>query len=1077
MENNQKEPSAIFLDSVRNAEPAFVVLRASAGSGKTFNLVRVFLALCLKSDDPAAFSKILAITFTNKAASEMKERILNGVREVSLGEGPHIEALSEELALQTEVLRHRAGQVYDTMMTRYGQLSVMTIDKFVNRLVRGFTRELAIDSDYRIWLDQAELIREGVDTLLARVGGDDAVLTTVIERYALQRVDDEKGWDMRGDLFAFGRLLFDEQQGPLLARLDGLDTHRLLDLHRQYTVEINEVHQRVRQWAEEALALVDAAGIEHNSFYGAGGFLPTYFKKLKSGEVLLPNASVQGMYEGSKPFYPKSLDAAVAERIDGIIDGLMGFLASILGELDGESGAMLNMKKALVGSMFQLATLKELRSAINEVRSARNVMTFSDMNRLIELLVNNNPAPFIFERIGERYRHFLIDEFQDTSVVQWQNLLPLVDESLAKAQYNLIVGDGKQAIYRWRNGDVRQLQKMPQIVGRELTREMAQRQATLERTLKEGFLADNWRSLDEVVTFNNRFFQKAQTYLDPTLASIYENSSQHQKGGAGGWVTAEAYLGKVKGETPLIRMERIHRLIEENRDAGYRYSDMAILVRENKVSGAIARALLELGVPTVTDESLQLGQHPAPWAVMSLLSYLNDPSDMKSAAWFMQCFHALRSPGQAQPEADYEQLIYYTDQAEGQRQKRVLQLEHFLVETCQLHDFDTLIGKPLFDVVTRIVNALGVAEKYPAHTEALLQLAYSYQSEADEGITGFLQYWENEGVNKSITVPNAIDGVRIITVHKSKGLEFPVVIHLIGPPSKNSNSRLHTVEIDDVTYGMPIAVVPLNKLENTTAHASWREERARQFLDDLNVVYVGMTRAARHLHVLLECAKSEAGVGVYDLAKVSAHIIDELAEASVHEGRIQFGEPIFPDQWEETPEHETLIVRSLRTEEVADRLKISVDRDHPDVTHGGLTPQAFGSELHALLARIRTTDDLNAIEKERCPWQRMNNDEWERLLNTARALVTHPKIAHWFDCDQISYTEREFMLENGDSVRPDRVVLRDEQYTVIDYKTGAPEKQHHKQVAHYVELLQLVQAKPVHGVLIYTDALEVIKVC
>lgn len=1068
----------IHLDLIRQNQPVFNILRASAGSGKTFNLVRVYLALCLVQNDPRYFKHILAITFTNKAANEMKERVLEAVRELSGGEGSHIDALSDELHLSHDILTTRAERIYTEMMSNYGLISIMTIDKFVNRLVRSFSRELTLDSEFKLELDQNQLIREGVDLLLSRIGDEDKSLTKVIEKYALQRVDDEQAWDMRGDLTDFGKLLFNEQVAPLLQTFEAPEPAYFLELHDRLIGEVKAAQNIARDHAKQAVAALVEADLKDEDFFRA--YLPKFFKNIQNGVFNEPSVTIAGHFMETHALYTKKTADDVIARIEGVYPELEVRFHAILDAVFGEEGGRLKLKSAIAGSMYQLATLQQLDASIKEVRNNRNIMTLTDLNRLIELLVSDNPAPFIYERLGERYRHFLIDEFQDTSVVQWQNFLPLIDESLARSNYNLIVGDGKQAIYRWRNGDVRQLQQLPKIVGRDLTDAMLQRQATLERTAKHGNLGDNWRSKAEVVNFNNALFNRVQDLLGEEHKSIYFEATQNPKGGEGGWVTAEAYYHRTNDELHEERMERLLKLIKLNTQIyGMRYSDLTILVRDNKIGSRIARSLAEENIPTVTSESLQLGQHPAPWAVIALLKWLSDQSDMQSAAWFIQCFSACRQDAKPSTDQDFKAILRYRPTTDESAKKQAyLDLAKYLKDNFDLDDPDQLTKRPLYDSVNAVVNLLGLGGRYPAYAEALLQMAFNYQNDQNEGIPGFISYWESDGKKKSIQVSNEIDGVKVMTVHKSKGLEFKVVIHLVGSGRGPKGRDLYPVKLDESVYGLPMSVVPLSSLKDTEAHDQYMEETRRRFLDDLNVAYVGMTRAAEHLHVLLECNEALAGEDVFDSAKVVAALVNEYSGVLVHEQQIHFGEPILKakSDIQETSADQVKTIGHLVNTSVAGRMKVSVDYTGPETGDGVLDARRFGDELHALLARMVTKEDLQIIRSQRLPWQRMNQHDWMRLLDSAEAVVTHPESKSWFDGAYNVWSERELMLDNGDTVRPDRIVDLDDHLLVVDFKTGNHDVKHKKQVQMYVEVLQRYETRPVKGCLFYTEKLEVVEV-
>lgn len=1066
------------LSPLRTNEAAFAVLKASAGSGKTFSLVRLFMALCLRQNDPMYFRHILAITFTNKAAFEMKERVLQGMLDASQGKGDHLQPLSEVLGVATSELVQRAGRCHDAMMSNYGLLSVMTIDKFVNRLVRSFSRELAMDSEFRIMLNQKELVAEAVDALMARIGGEDELLTTLIERYALQRLEDEQGWDMRQDLKGFGELLFSEHVVPQLSELDDLPLERFIEVYDALKSEVARERGRLKGWASAGLHVIDTAGIQHDDFSGKNGLVPGFLKRVSDGSLEVPSSTVRLQAIGDRSLYASGTNQTIQSAIDGIADDLRNHLNTIIDYLSGDQARLLRLKVALLGTLYQLAVLKALRDSIKEVREARNIMTFNDMNRLIELLVRDNPAPFIYERLGERYKHYLIDEFQDTSIVQWQNFLPLIEESLSNANYNLIVGDGKQAIYRWRNGDVRQFQKMPEIIGRERTPEMMQREAALRRYQKDNRLEDNWRSLKEVVKFNNALFVSAAQRLPEELQSIYHEPQQNPKGGEGGWVTVRAYNEKTKELTHASRMEYIVELIQQNLQLGYSKRDIAILVRDNKVGGRIARDLLARGIDTVTVESLQLGLHPAPWAVVSLLKWLNNRSDMGAAAWFIQCHRSVKG-GEVQHEEDFVALL-----KQGQDNRNCLDLAAYLRNEVGIENIASLASLSLYDLMMELLGKLDIARRYPAHAEALLELTFGHQKEANEGIPGFLALWESEGIRKSVAIPDTVDGVQVLTVHKSKGLEFPVVIHLVGDPSNQATRSLHPVSLTDEAHGLPVSVVPLSQLSDTTVDADYVEERGRLLLDDLNVVYVGMTRAVRHLHVLIETSPNDS-TAAHNAAKITRKVVSEMKDgANPYDSILEFGEAApLDDETRQKREEKAadelrsrVVLQELVPTKASERLKVSIDSGVKEAAAGKLSSRQFGNELHALLALLGDRNNLEALLQMQWPWQRMDRESWDELLATLNRVVSFERAKSWFEPHNRAWNERELMLENGDTVCPDRIVQVDDHLEVVDYKTGDPSDDHIHQVKLYMEILSRSSDKPVKGYLYYTDRMEVLEV-
>lgn len=1066
----------IELALLKGDQPVFNILRASAGSGKTFNLVRCYLTLCIARNEPHYYRHILAITFTNKAANEMKERVIKGMRELRQGKGDHLEAVATGLGVSQKVVMERAHYCYESMMTGYGAIGIMTIDKFVNRLVRRFTREFDMDSDFRLELDQDTLIRESVDHLLSKVGPEHPDLTRVLETYALQLVDDEKSWDMRSELVKFGKLLFDEQVQPMMQAVEAVKTEDFAVIRKAYLEYMRIAEHNAQTAAQAALNLIAQNGLNEGNF--SRGSAPKYFEKVANRQFAAPTSTLCSMFAGEQSLYTKATPEQVKQTIDRITPELTAYFEGASSLYHGEAAGIYSLKKALLANIFQIMVLHELQKALNEVRSARNCMTFSDLNRLIELLVRDNPAPFIFEQLGERYHHFLIDEFQDTSVVQWQNFLPLIHESLSKGNFNLIVGDGKQAIYRWRNGDVRQLQRLPEVVGRELTGEMLVREEALKRAAVKSNLDDNWRSHTQVVEFNNQIFAKLQGSLNDENRSIYDGAVQNPKGATGGWVTAEAY--NESKDIHTHRMIRILELIDLNIAQGFAKKDIVILVRNNTTGSKIARSLLGAGIPTITHESLQLGQHPAPRAVVALLEYLANRANMAAVTVFIQCHASFRAEGMADDLTDQEFGDYLVVRPQSEfnaRQTHRIDFERYLQERLGLTQLDQLTAQPLYDLVSFIVEKLKISHYFPAYAEALLQLAFEYQADDNQGLPGFVDFWNGRGRKRSVAVPDDIDGVRIMTVHKSKGLEFPVVIQVLTKTTHTAD-QLYPIALDPSIFQMAVAVVPLNKLKDSWAHSTYETERFRRLLDDLNIVYVGCTRAAIHLHLLIEASEKTNDNSEFAVEKLLSTAIDSLGQAPVQSQRVHFGEPVLKSSLKQSKEAEALTLVELVGLNYTinpDRLKVSVDHPVNQVADGQLTRRQLGDELHALAARMHTASDLERIRKAKAPWQRMSADEWQELISLAERMVSHPAAKAWFAEGLEVYNERDLVSKTGEVFRPDRIVVYPDRVVVVDFKTGQAKPEHKQQLKHYAVLLKEIETKPVEGWLFYTDQMEALQ--
>lgn len=983
----------------------------------------------------------------------MKHRVLSALRELSAGESKMMAVLVEESQLSELQIAERSAKVFEAMMTGYGAISILTIDKFINRLVRSFAFDLNLDADFRIELKIDRIVEAGVDRLLSKIGIDQA-LTKVVEAFVLQHVEDEHNVSLRDHLITFGKLGFQENYHILTERLSEFNAQEFLELYRDFSAEYAQAIERVSDFGEEAVEIIEAAKI--SSAFSRGS-VPKFFADIASGKLHEPKPTVVKAFDEGI-FTKKNESPDIVARVNDIAPGLTELYGEICRELASPEMAIVKLKKGIAKNMFPMAVLTAIDENIKEIQEEGKSRSFSELNRMIELLVKDNPAPFIFERIGERFHHFLIDEFQDTSVMQWRNFLPLIDHALARGKFNLVVGDGKQAIYRWRNGDVLQLQKLPHLIG-ELNDIEREREQSLIRAAERAQLTENYRSAKEVVDFNNSLFTNLPAFLPDDLRGIYEGAAQHPKGADGGWVT--------NVRIPASETEKVHEQIlmhiEANRALGYRLNDIAILVRRNKEGVGIAEFLLENNIPAITEESLQLGGHPAVMSVIYLMKAIEGGvKDERSAVQFMQNLAAIR-PDIVNLGDD---LVRYTALPAEGVYKGHFNLDLFLAERLNSIERRRIGGMPLYDMVDRICKGLGLYDHYEAYSEALLQLALEYQSSESEGLSGFLRFWDLTAHTRSIKVPDTVEGVKLMTVHKAKGLEFPVVIacfsNLVNQPGYLK------VDLDPEIFTLPMAMVLESDAKESWAHDQYRAEQARSFIDDLNVCYVACTRAVNHLHIITGEAKTNAPDPESLIGWLSGRL-SEMRGMGEYGVVLESGTPLKSEK--EAAATTGIELQSFRSSDPLGRIKVSADKEALFTEKGQLSARQRGTELHRLVASVRKLSDLENIKAMPTPWQRMSKIEWDKLIEDLEHIVADLNQMGWFDGSSGLLIERELVLANGDVKRPDRVLLNDLVH-VLDFKTGSPEDKHKKQLGDYAAALQVLEQKDVKAWVYYTDLRE-----
>ncbi|MDQ2794677.1 MAG: UvrD-helicase domain-containing protein, partial [Bacteroidota bacterium] len=504
--------------------PSFRIYSSSAGSGKTYQLTKEYLLLALGADDPAYFKRVLAITFTNDAAGEMKHRIVDALRNFAYPSPGKPDALlvevADELGLSAGEVRRRAADTFRLVLYHYADFGVSTIDSFVQRIVTAFTRELGLPATFEVELDTDAVLQSAVAALLDKVNRDpnSKLLSQTLAEYALGQADEGKSWSrLPEELAGFGRVLFNETVQEAVAQLDKLSLADFRRLDKEIRTRRGEIEAAFMETKDAAVAVLEQAGATEGDFFqGKRGI----FGYVQKGLDLLapdaePNSYVHATLADDKWYSGKIKTAADRERVDAVKDSLRDIVAAV-SQLREAYLPNYVLLAAMQPYLFHASLLSELNKIVEQISRERNVVLISEFNRRIASIVLTEPVPFLYERLGEQYEHILIDEFQDTSVLQWNNLLPLVENTLANGHSSLAVGDAKQAIYRWRGGEMEQILRLHQgnteaLAARAREPEMREllrgRYASFAGKLEPKALQVNYRSAREIIEFNNSFFE------------------------------------------------------------------------------------------------------------------------------------------------------------------------------------------------------------------------------------------------------------------------------------------------------------------------------------------------------------------------------------------------------------------------------------------------------------------------------------------------------------------------------------------------------------------------------------------
>lgn len=1042
----------------------FVVYKSSAGSGKTYTLVKAYLKLVI--EHPERYANILAITFTNKASNEMKSRILESLKMLSgLGsdsafkaDEPLIKSLCDELNMTPEGLSSRAETALRFILHNYSNFAVSTIDSFVYKLVRSFARDLRLPANFEVELDTDKLIGNSIDLLVSKVGADPE-LTAALVSFIETRMDDEKSWNIERQLKDFTLEMLKEDSYDAIKQLGGLTINDFIEISKKLLEHIRDFERRIMAPAKQAMEKINAAGLTSDAFFQTKSGIYAYFNRVANGDLskLQPNSYVLKSIDENK-WCSGRCTADESDAIFNISDDLTGFFFEIQ-QVKHDGWQTYNLSKLLHANIFLVAVLSEIEKVMDEFRENENIVHISEFNKRISAIVQREAVPFIYERIGERYRHYLLDEFQDTSILQWHNLLPLLENALSDGNFNMIVGDGKQAIYRWRNGEVEQFSALPKIFKNPGDGLSVARENLLEQQHKPEYLETNYRSRAEIVGFNNAFFEFVKNGLSPELSAIYDTVSQKTLSSkTGGYVQIE-FLKTESGKNEDYRAEMLDRTLSIVREnlKDVKPSDIAVLVRRNLDGSEVARHLMENGISVVSNDVLVLSASPVVRFLISFLRYMHSPDNSIAAAEMLTFLYHFKTLG----FASLNDLLMAASEL-NPNDPAALPLIQLLAEKGYTLDNSRLAMSPLPEVLNHIIAVFQLDENgNDPFLQFFMDMVYDFNTRYNEPLPEFLKYWDETGSGKSIVIPEATPSVKVMTIHKAKGLQFPVVIY----PFAQSFSRLSKKHAWikpglDWLPELPTAMVNFNKLmEDAGMGELYVEETGKSFLDTLNLMYVAMTRAEERLFVISKDKTNEKGqwkmAGTFhDQADLLYRYIQDTGWEPDQMNRYCKGTRTHTAApADDRADNLVVLTAAPKSHDWRQHIKIRLRAPLSWDTSGDKSPREMGLLVHRALSLVKSKHDVDRAIALLVNDGQLHEDQAEQLRNAINALISQPDLSPCFEEDNVVMNEREILLKNGDILRPDRIVIKDNKAVVIDYKTGKEDPSHLLQLDSYAEAL------------------------
>ncbi|MCB0791329.1 MAG: UvrD-helicase domain-containing protein [Flavobacteriales bacterium] len=1035
------------------------ILHSSAGAGKTHALVKRYILLALGTERTQAYRQVLALTFTNKAAEEMRERVLTYLDELASGKHAHsriqdlLGALESVHGVTAEQAQARAGAVHIHMLHHWSDVAITTIDAFIRRVVRPFARDLRLDQDLRMSTDQDHYHAEAVRRLL-ELAGDGPALTDLLLAACEQLVEDEQGWSPAPPFLELCTQLEDERAIAHLETLRQLGAGTFLRVRERLAREVRTFKDELRALGREAIDLLDGAGI-HQKDLAQGGRGPyALFMKLAHLKDDVPpiNRYVEKVQEsGEWCSGSASPDACAAIR------ALVPRLTELMHRIRATYGGPLrshHLRSALLGDLMPTGALHELDRQLQEVKEEDHIVFFQDLTRRVAALVTDEPAPFIYERLGQRYRHFLIDEFQDTSVLQWRSLLPLIENALGEGGEVLLVGDAKQAIYRWRNGEVRQFIELPDLHDKERIARGAELAAALkaaDRPIPP--LIRNHRSGKAIIAFNNRLFTDLRTTLPERYRKVFDDVAQEPCAAGEGMIFCTLVPTDLKGhDRDVFEQQRILDIVREALEDGYAPGDIAVLTRSGAQGRIAAQTLTAAGWSVVSPDGLKLANDHAVMAVVGTLRHLHDGSEETAA-------RALQSWALTRGQGDTGDAVLRPEARPALPSERLRAL---------LGDGPhNSPGATLLDHVLAIILALDLDPATDMFLTALLDMAEECMTEYGHDPGAFLDQWDRDDGARGVNIPESRRAIRVMTIHRSKGLQFPVVIVPFSDMHVRGGSRQERLWVapGEVVPELPYALVRANKHAELAHLPELQEEEDLRHLDAIDLLYVAFTRPEVRLYILLrETSKDPLVQGT--IRQWKEHVALNGADVPIGARDQRTGKE--QGAWNRSGIDLALTVQGPRRTIIRRTAPDAWDPADPAplVRHGQL--------VHALLARVRTIDDLDPALRSEHSRGKLDQGTMDELLVSLRALLGRDDVHPFFAVGVEVFNESTLIAANGNAMRPDRIVHDGGNWRILDIKTGSPRASHIEQVKAYRELLSGIVHAPVHGALLYVRSGELI---
>lgn len=1067
----------------KNENHALTVYKASAGSGKTFTLSKEYIKHLI--NNPMSYKSILAVTFTNKATEEMKMRILSKLYGIWKGlpdAKDYVDAIVKETGYSQNFLSERAGWALNNIVNNYSYFRIETIDSFFQSILRNLARELDLTANLRVELNDIQIEQNAVDEMIEELSMDDELLHWIMD-YIKENINDEKNWNVIGQIKKFGENIFKEFYKTNSKKLNAVVLQK--DFFKEFTSLLyskrTEAEKAMSAFSQRFFDSLEKHNVTIDDLKNRDKGPAGYFIKLKNkvfDESIL-TARVKNVIEqqGYEEWVKKTADKSLIAFATDVLTPLL-IEAETKRKESWKSYASADLTLRHIN---QLRLLNSIECKVREMNAEANRFLLSDTHSLLHSLIEDSDTPFIFEKIGTLLETIMIDEFQDTSTIQWKNFKVLLEEIMDHSQGgNLIVGDVKQSIYRWRSGDWRLLNN--------IDKEFSHRQ----NQIKKEPLSTNYRSERHIIEFNNEFFQLAEEKESKKLCDKNEYTEQlknayidvkqdiPEKRENIGYVNIQLLAATPSNANDQI-LEQCEEAVRTLLDAGVRQNEIAILVRSNSTIQTIADYFSEAmpDIKMVSDEAFRLDNSIAVNIIIAAMHFLSHPDDMLTRAFLVKAY---------QTKVLRNKDMYESKMINAENMASLLPQEF-------ITDSTALLSLPLFELGERLYQIfhLNEVKGEDAYLYAFYDSLNDFIASNTADIDDFVKEW-NENIHKKTIQTSDVDGIRLITIHKSKGLEFD---HVIIPfcDWKLENANTIWCEPKCQPYNkLPLIPVDYSpkKMMGTIYEDDYHTEHLQNCVDNLNLLYVAFTRASRSLFVIARRGN----------ATIRSYIIEECLPQIKLEGAVFDGDPgnkkdslkfeygtISPKTKKEKKQDGNVFLPEISNiaveyETFANNTEFKQSNKSKEFVESDEDKQdsyiKTGLLLHSLFSRIRTEADIDSSIKQMVMDGIMTEDDVDvmAIKDMLHKRLRTPAVAEWFSGKWQLFNECDILFENPDNgevkaERPDRVMTDGNKFIVVDFKFGKAKQEHKEQVHHYMTLIKEMGYTDVTGYLWYVYSNEI----